>query len=57
MDTMAGNPSGMAATARDTAVRNMSSIPLPRSRPTPNMTAQAHRHTKDRVREISTMRR
>ena len=53
MVTMAGRPSGMAATARDTAVRNMSSIPRPWSRPTPNITAHTHRHTKDRALEIS----
>ena len=29
MVTMAGSPSGMAATARDTAVRNISSIFFP----------------------------
>ena len=53
MVTMAGSPSGMAATARDTAVRNMNSISCPRSRPTPNITAHTHRHRKDRDLEIS----
>ena len=53
MVTMAGSPSGMAATARETAVRNMSSMGRPWSSPTPNITAHTHRQTKDRVLEIS----
>ena len=53
MVTMAGRPSGMAATARDTAVRNISSIRFPWIKPTPNMTAHTDRHRKDRVWEIS----
>ena len=53
MVTMAGRPSGMAATASDTAVRNISSIRFPWIKPTPNMTAHTDRHRKDRVREIS----
>ena len=53
MVTMAGRPSGMAATARETAVMNMSKISLPWRSPTPNMTAQTHRQTKERVLEIS----
>ena len=40
MVTMAGSPSGMAATARDTAVMNMSSGSSPSSSPTTKMTAQ-----------------
>ena len=43
----------MAATASDTAVRNISSIRFPWINPTPNMTAHTDRHRKDRVREIS----
>ena len=53
MVTMAGSPSGMAATARETAVRNMSSRSFPWRSPTPNMTAQTHRHRKERLLEIS----
>ena len=53
MVTMAGSPSGMAATARDTAVMNIPSRALPWSRPAPNITAHTHRHTKERVLEIS----
>ena len=53
MEMMAGRPSGMAATARDTAVRNISSRFRPWSSPTPNMTAHTHRHRKDSVLEIS----
>ena len=40
MVEMAGNPSGIAATAKETAVKNISSMPLPYSRPTPKMTIQ-----------------
>ena len=57
MVTMAGSPSGMAATARETAVRNMSSRSFPWMSPTPNITAHTHRHRKDRVFEISPIRR
>ena len=57
MVTMAGSPSGMAATARETAVRNMSSRSFPWMSPTPNITAHTHRHRKDRVLEISPIRR
>ena len=53
MVTMAGRPSGMAATARETAVRNMPSMSFPWSSPTPNMTAHTERHRKEREREIS----
>ena len=41
--TTAGRPSGTAAMARLTAVRNISSSGWPRSRPTPNTTAQMAR--------------
>ena len=51
--TMAGRPSGMAATARETAVRNISSIFFPWRRPNPNITAHTHRHRKDSFWEIS----
>ena len=53
MVTMAGRPSGMAATARDTAVRNISSKFFPWMSPMPNMMAQADRQRKDRDLEIS----
>ena len=53
MVTMAGRPSGMAATARETAVRNISSICFPWRRPNPNITAHTHRHRKDSFWEIS----
>ena len=56
MVTMAGSPSGMAATARETAVMNISSISRPWMSPTPNMTAHTHRQTKDKVLEISPIR-
>ena len=53
MVTMAGRPSGMAATARDTAAISISRMGRWYSRPTPNITAHTARHTKDRVLEIS----
>ena len=56
MVTMAGRPSGMAATARETAVRNISSRPFPWNKPTPNITAHTDRHRKDRDLEISPIR-
>ena len=57
MVTMAGRPSGMAATARETAVRNISSSPFPWNSPTPNITAHTARHRKDRDLDISPIRR
>ena len=56
MVTIAGSPSGIAATARETAVRNMSKISFPWNSPTPNMTAHTARHKKDRDLEISPIR-
>ena len=53
MVTMAGSPSGIAATARLTAVRNMPSSSFPWSSPRPNITPHTARHRKDRVLEIS----
>ena len=40
MVMIAGKPSGMAATARLTAVRNMTDTSSPRATPAPNTTAQ-----------------
>ena len=48
MVTMAGSPSGMADTARDTEVIKISSTGMPFISPTAKMTAQAARATKPR---------
>ena len=53
MVTMAGSPSGMAATARATAVRNMSKMSRCWSMPTPNITAHTPTHTRESTRETS----
>ena len=49
MVTMAGSPSGIAATARDTAVMNMSMTAMRSIRPTMKMTAQMPSARKPRV--------
>ena len=53
MVTMAGRPSGIAATARATAVRNMSRMSRCWSIPTPNITAHTPTHTRERTWETS----
>ena len=53
MVTTAASPSGIAATARDTAVMKISSSSMPWSSPTPNMTTHTARQMMDRVLEIS----
>ena len=53
MVTMAGSPSGMAATARATAVRKRSRMSRCWSSPTPNITAHTPTHTRERTWETS----
>ena len=53
MVTMAGSPSGMAATASATAVRNMSRMSRCWSIPTPNMTAHTPTQTRESTLDTS----
>ena len=53
MVTMAGSPSGMAATASETAVMSISAAPFPRAMPRVNTTVHTPMHSADSFRETS----